>query len=205
MNLKKILYIIFPLILCFSLSIFAAQPIEKTSQEPLEKLKKVFDKGFEIIIIASSSLDNNESVRDRLWGIINELFDFNRISMLAAGPNWKSFTEDEKKEFIEVFTEFLGNTYLDKIQEAYANDKIEYFKQDIINEKKAVVSTLVLKKNTTIPVDYAMINVNKAWKVYDVKVEGVSLVQNYRNQFANILLNEPPKKLIQRIKKKNIK
>ncbi len=203
MNLKKILYILFPLILCFSMPVFATQPIEKISAEPLEKLKQVFDKGIEIIASDSNStLDNNEVVRDRLWEIINDLFDFNRISMLAVGPNWKKFTEKEKKDFTGVFTEFLGNTYLDKIQEAYHKDKIKYLKQNIINEKKAAVSTLILRKNTQVPVDYSMIKINGTWKVYDVKIEGVSLVQNYRNQFANILLNESPEKLIERIKKK---
>ncbi len=64
------------------------------------------------------------------------------------------------------------------------------------------MSFLILRKNTQVPVDYSMIKINGTWKVYDVKIEGVSLVQNYRNQFANILLNESPEKLIERIKKK---
>ncbi|MBW1615164.1 MAG: ABC transporter substrate-binding protein [Deltaproteobacteria bacterium] len=206
MNLKKILYIIVPLIVCFSLPVFATQSIEKTSVEPMEKLSGTFAKGIEIITDDSNaSADNNGTARQHLWNIINEIFDFNRISMLAVGPGWKKFNTKEKENFIESFTKFLGNTYLDKIEEAYDNDKIQYLKQNIINKKKATVSTLVLRQNTQIRVDYSMININGNWKVYDVKVEGVSLVQNYRNQFANLLLNESPAKLIERIKKKNIK
>ena len=104
-----------------------------------------------------------------------------------------------------MFSTFLGNTYIDKIQGEYHNEKIVYQDQEIREEKYAEVKTQLIRETVETPVNYRMIKgKDGSWKVYDIIVEGVSLVKNYRTQFANILQKETPAQLIQRLKDKLI-
>lgn len=142
--------------------------------------------------------------RDRIWKIVRQAFDFVEIAKRALAYNWRIFTPAQRQEFTELFTDLLGNTYLDKLQSQYHNEKIVFVKQDQFSLDRAVVHTQILRESVATPVDYSMMLENGQWRVYDVNVEGVSLVQNYRTQFSSILLNETPAQLIERLKKKTV-
>ena len=102
-----------------------------------------------------------------------------------------------------MFAQFLGNTYIDKIQGEYHNERIVYLGQDFYSDVYAEVKTHIVRETLEIPVDYRMFkNKDGIWKVYDIIVEGVSLVKNYRTQFASILRTKKPAQLIEQLNEK---
>ena len=141
--------------------------------------------------------------RDKIWAVVGDSFDFTEVSRRALARNWKSFSADEKKAFAAVFSKMLGNIYVERIQTDFTDQKIE-FADEIVHESKplAIVKTFVIDDQNRIPVDYSLKKKGENWRVYDVKVEGVSLVKNYRTQFNDILRKEKPAQLIDRLKAK---
>ena len=121
------------------------------------------------------------------------------------GRYWRTFSTEEKKAFISAFSELLSRNYIQKIQGEFKNDTVVYLGEQNIADQKTAVKTKIIRDNADIPVDYSMRVINGSWKVYDVIIEGVSLVKNYRTQFSKLLLNESPRQLIQRIEDKNEK
>lgn len=172
--------------------------------QPLDTLQKPID---EVVGILKDpryqDAAQKESQREKLWEIIRNVFNFSEISIRTLAINWKKFPPEQQKEFTDVFSEFLGNIYLKKIQGEFNNEKVVYLSQEILTDSKATVKTKILRENNIeIPVEYSMLLQNGVWKIYDVRIEGVSLVINYRTQFKEILLKESPAQLISRIKKK---
>ena len=131
------------------------------------------------------------------------MFDFVEIAKRAVARNWSDFNEAEKASFTDVFSQFLGNTYIDKIQGEYHNEQIVYLGQDFYSDTYVEVKTQIVRETLTIPVNYRMLKDRDGqWKVYDIIVEGVSLVKNYRTQFASILSKDKPAQLIQQLNDK---
>ncbi|MBI5552331.1 MAG: ABC transporter substrate-binding protein [Desulfobacterales bacterium] len=143
-----------------------------------------------------------EAQRDKIWEISKNMFDFTEISRRTVGPKWDSFSDPEKSRFTDVFMQFLGNTYIDKMQGEYHNEQVVYL-QEIVKEPQALVRTQLKRENIALPIDYRMKHVEDKWKIYDILVEnGVSIVQNYRVQFQSILQKESPAQLIARLEEK---
>lgn len=141
--------------------------------------------------------------RRLIWEVIFKVFDFQEVSRRALARDWGNLTPDQQQEFTQVFSDVLGNVYLDRIQGAYQDETIAYL-AEVIHESKplAVVKTHVVRKSGNIPVDYSLHKTADGWRVYDVKVEGVSLIKNYRTQFQEILSKGSPAQLIDRLKEK---
>ncbi|MBI5063439.1 MAG: ABC transporter substrate-binding protein [Desulfatitalea sp.] len=140
--------------------------------------------------------------REKIWEISQIMFDFTEISRRTVGPKWDSFSDQEKSHFTDVFAQFLGNTYIDKMQGEYHNEQVVYL-QEIVKEPQALVRTQLKRENLTLPIDYRMKQAQGSWKIYDILVEnGVSIVQNYRVQFQTILQKESPVQLIARLEEK---
>lgn len=199
MGLKKqIQIIIFAVcVLLLSGTAMAAAP------EPLDAIKGPIDT---VIAILNDPIYKDESLkteqREKIWQSISAIFDFDEISMRAVARNWKKFNPEERKQFSAVFSKFLGNTYVDKIQGEFHNEEIVYVGQEIIKEGRAMAKTLIKRETLEIPVDYRLKLMNGQWRVYDVAVEGISLVKNYRTQFKQLLKKESPAQLIKRLEKK---
>jgi phospholipid transport system substrate-binding protein len=140
--------------------------------------------------------------REKIWEISKSMFDFTEISRRTVGPKWDSFSDQEKSTFTDVFAQFLGNTYIDKVQGEYHNEQV-IFLQEIVKEPQALVRTQLKRESVVLPIDYRMKQTQGSWKVYDILVEnGVSIVQNYRVQFQSILQKESPAQLIARLEVK---
>ncbi len=142
---------------------------------------------------------------DKMWDILRRAFDFRLISAQALGGNWKRFSPAEKSEFADVFSTLLGNTYIRKIQGEYKDEQVLFVGEEMLSEKKAVVKTVIKRQTQEIPVDYKMRLKAGEWKVYDLEVEGIGLVLNYRRQFNTFLSKESgtPESLIEKLKVKN--
>ena len=127
-----------------------------------------------------------EERRDILRREIKPVFDFEEMSKRSLGPNWRARTPKEREVFVGLFTELLENAYLGKI-DSYRGETINYVKETI-NPPYAVVGTVIVtSRGQEIPVDYRMLREGDGWRIYDVVIEGISLVNNYRSQFNAIL------------------
>ncbi len=171
--------------------------------QPLDTLKEPVDQIIQILNDPQYKDPSKRDVQhDNIWKIVRTIFDFKAISRLTVGRYWKKFVPSEKEAFTDVFSQFLGNTYISKIQGEYQNEKIVFLGQKMISESKALVKTKIIRAGVETPINYRMYRRKDNWKIYDVKIEGVSLVKNYRNQFRKILLKELPTQLIERVQEK---
>lgn len=173
------------------------------STQPLEALQAPIDQVISTLSDIQYQDDGKLDLqRQKLWEIIREVFDFSAVSRRTLARNWKKFNQQEKKEFTDIFARFLGNIYLDRIQGEHKNEKVVYLGQDLLTESKALVKTKILNARAEIPVDYRMQMREGTWRIYDVNIEGISLVKNYRSQFKKILMKDSPARLIERLKEK---
>jgi len=168
--------------------------------EPLDRLKTGVDKVVDILSDpalkgAAKKVERQQKMR----AVSDSFFDWRELSRRAAAEHWAKFTPKQQDDFVVAFSELLQKTYIRKLDK-YNNEKVSYLKEQI-EGNQAFVNTLVAMKDKSIPINYVMIKRDQ-WLVYDVFVEGVSLVKNYRTQFAKILVKESPEALIQRIKDK---
>jgi phospholipid transport system substrate-binding protein len=173
--------------------------------QPMDTLKVPVDKVIEIL--SQSRPDNPEQKKiqqQKMWDVVSPFFDYSFIAKSVLGRfHWeKTFTPSQREDFTDVFSRFLGNNYIKKIQEGYENQKVVFLNEEILNPTKAVVKTAIPRKNDQIPVDYQMRLNNGQWKIYDVQVEGVSLLENYRSQIRSTLLNQTAAQLIEQLKSK---
>jgi len=149
----------------------------------------------------------SEQRRKLLEKVVGERFDYQEMSLrtlsISEGAPWKNLSEKEKEEFVALFQTLLVNLYADKV-EAYTGEGVKY-----INERTekdyAEVRTKVLTGKTEIPLDYRLLNKGSVWRVYDVVVDGTSLVRNYKDQFKSILRTSTFADLLDQLRKKSDK
>jgi len=141
--------------------------------------------------------------RQRLEQVVGDRFDYQEMSRRALGAPWNTLSDKDKQEFVALFKTLLTNSYSDKV-ETYSGEGVQY-----INERTekdyAEVRTKVLTGKTEIPLDYRLLNKGGEWWVYDVVVDGVSLVSNYRGQFSKILHSSTYADLVDQLRKKSDK
>lgn len=187
----------------FSVLLIMGMSAMAHSTEPLDALRGPVEQVLSILKDSRDQNGDSKSVkRGKIRDITHKIFDYTEMSKRALARNWRNFTPRERKEFRDVFAELLENTYIDKIQGEYQDEKVIYLSQELVTAEKALVKTKILRENIDIPVNYSMRMRNETWRIYDVNIEGVSLVKNYRTQFNKILLKESPAQLIERLKKK---
>lgn len=138
---------------------------------------------------------------EKLRVIYKDMFDEMEFSRRTLTRNWNKFTPEQRREFVDLFEQVLEKTYLDRILE-YSNEKIVFYKESMIADDKAEIQSKVITSSKEVPIYYRMILKNGKWKVYDVVVENVSLVQNYRTQFNEILAGGTPEQLLETLRKK---
>jgi len=138
---------------------------------------------------------------EKLRVIYKDMFDEIEFSRRTLTRNWNKFTPEQRREFVDLFEQVLEKTYLDRILE-YSNEKIVFYKETMIAEDKAEIQSKVITSSKEVPIYYRVILKSGKWKVYDVVVENVSLVQNYRTQFNEILAGSTPEQLLETLRKK---
>ena len=142
-----------------------------------------------------------EAKQEKIEAIADEMFDYVALSRLTLGRNWKKFNSDQKKEFIQLYRSILEKAYMDRIL-SYTDEEVTFGKETMLSEKKAEVQTHIITKSVEIPIFYRVYLKDGKWKVYDVIIEGISLVKNYRTQFRDILANNPPEEVLKILRKK---
>ena len=139
--------------------------------------------------------------REKIHSVSEEMFDFVELSKRSLGQNWNKFSPGEQKEFIKLYRLLLEETYADRIM-SYGEEKLVFGKELPLSERTVEVQTTVVTKTSEVSINYRVIDENGQWKVYDVVVEGVSLITNYRSQFRDILANKTPQALLDILRKK---
>lgn len=145
----------------------------------------------------------SEERRKQLEKTVGARFDYQEMSRRALGAPWNTLTDQQKQEFVSLFQTLLTNSYADKI-ETYSGEGVQYLNERT-EKDYAEVRTKVLSGKTEIPLDYRLINKSDDWRVYDVVVDGVSLVNNYRGQFTKILRASSYADLVDQLRKKSDK
>jgi phospholipid transport system substrate-binding protein len=169
---------------------------------PTEKVRQTSDKILSVVTNpALKEASRAEERRKLIRKAVDERFDWEELARRSLGTHWAARSPEEKKEFIELFGKLLEKTYLDKV-EGYAGEKVLYQGESQDGEYGVVDVKIVTTKNTEIPVRYSLRQKRDDWLVYDITIEGVSLVNNYRVQFSNILARSPFSELVKRLKEK---
>jgi phospholipid transport system substrate-binding protein len=139
--------------------------------------------------------------RQKLKEVLYQRFDFTEMARRSLGVEWRRRTPEEQKEFVRLFTDLLERAYLDKI-ESYSGEKFYYLKEREDGNYAEVDTKIIDKTGQGYSLDYRLYKVNGDWKVYDVIIEDVSLVGNYRSQFGRVLAKSSFDELLKTMKEK---
>lgn len=191
-------------VLILALCVFAFAPVASadpgTARAAAERSANV------IMGLLNDPAFHNPATRDAQRKKIEEeilsLFDFEEFSTRAVGPQWRQFTPDQKVRFQKAFTDLLRNSYISTL-DSYNGEKIEFTGElNSDNNTRVEIQMNFLAKDKVYPVAFRLLVKNGKWVVYDVIIEGISMIKNYRDQFRDILTKGDPEELINRIRAK---
>jgi len=186
----------------FIILILFIVPVIAFAGIPLDTVKTNVNSVLEVMRDPKLKGENGQKLKEqRIVVVAEKLFDFIELSKRTLGLNWNKLTPDQRKEFVELYKTILKDSYVDKIT-AYTDEKVNFTKEVPLSETTIEIQSFVVTKNTTVPIFYRVIRKGGEWKVYDVVIEGVSLISNYRSQFREILGNNPPESLLETLRKK---
>ena len=186
--------LILSVVLMIPLQGFAATPMATVETGVNKVLATLTDPAFK-------SKSKDAQVAD-LTQVISTIFDFQELSKRTLGRGWRNMNDAQRKEFVELFRDLLQGVYADRLL-AYSNQKIIFDKENMLRKDQAEVqSYLQTADGKKIPLFYRLTDKSGSWKVYDVIIEGVSMVNNYRSQFREILAKDSPEKLLEILRSK---
>lgn len=136
----------------------------------------------------------------RLKKIADARFDYGEMAKRSLGGQWDKIDESERHEFVDLFTEFLTATYVEKMH-SYSDEEV-IFLNERLEGNYAEVKSIMVGKKTEIPMDYRLMMKGDDWKAYDIVIDGISLVQNYRGQFTAIFRSSSHEQLVQVLREK---
>jgi phospholipid transport system substrate-binding protein len=177
-----------------------AQPAAAVT--PTETLKNYSD--VVLKILDDPALKNPDRKQDRraaVRKVAEEVFDLSETAKRALGPHWNQRTPAEREEFIQLFAELLEGTYIARIDE-YGGERVRYTSEKIDGDNAVVQARITTKRGSEAPVEARMIRRNDKWYIYDVLIENVSLIANYRAQFDKIIRTSSYGELVKRLKER---
>lgn len=195
---KQMKRILVGLVIMLVLSAGTAAP----AGEPLDQLRQTIDTLLQTL--TNPELKGNAHAKERrqkLREIIYPRFDFSEMAKRALGSHWQKRTPEEQQEFTRLFTALLEEAYLDTI-ESYKGEKIQYLNERQDRAFAQVDTKIIDQKGQEYSVNYRLHKAGGEWKVYDVVVENISLVNNYRSQFNRILGRSSYEQLIAAMREK---
>lgn len=187
-------------LLALGLAVVTAVPA--AAGVPTDQLRGAVDRVLKTL--DDPSFKGADKVADRrvaVRKIANEIFDFGEIAKRSMARHWQPLSEAQRTEFVGLFADLLERSYISKI-ETYGGEKIQYTAEKIDGDYATVSTRIVTKNGTEVPVDYRMTKRGDRWLVYDVSIEGVSLVSSYRTQFNKIIQTSSYNELVSKLKNK---
>ena len=166
--------------------------------QPTEVVRSVIERALDVLKNPGYSKSQKHQ---KVKNIVDPHFDYQEMAKLSLGATWRSLNGGQQAEFVRLFSELLESSYADKIDKYAQRVKIDYT-GEVPEGNRAEVRTVVVRPNDRFPLDYRLIQEGGTWKVYDVVIEGVSLVNNYRSQFSRIIRQSSYADLVKRLKTK---
>ncbi|HUL29173.1 MAG TPA: ABC transporter substrate-binding protein [Thermodesulfobacteriota bacterium] len=184
----------------FLLALAVAAPVLAT--DPMEEMKQTTEKILSIVTNTGLKSPSKASERGRLIRqAVDERFDWEEMARRALATHWAKRTAEEKKEFVGLFADLLDHTYMKKVED-YNGEKVSYEGETKEGDYAAVKVKIVTQKDKDIPVEYRLKKKENGWLIYDVSIEGVSLINNYRTQFNSIVQQSSYENLVKRLREK---
>jgi phospholipid transport system substrate-binding protein len=169
---------------------------------PTEQLKTATDRVLKVLQDAELKQPaKREERRKQIRAIADQIFDWQETGKRALARHWQGRSPSEREEFSALFSDLIERSYISKIEQ-YSGERVEYVGETIDDDQATVRTKLITKSNTEIPIDYRMQKEGDRWRAYDVVIEGVSLVSNYRTQFNRIIQQSGYSELVNRMKTK---
>ena len=178
----------------FSLPVYAGPPLDAVQANVNKVLEVLRDPKLK----AASA---KEIEKEKLRLIYERMFDDVELSKRTLARNWNNLNVAQRQEFVILFRQVLERAYIDKIL-AYTDEKIVFGRETMVSGTQAEIQTKIVTSSKEIPISYRVLQKDGAWKVYDVVIENVSLVLNYRTQFNDILAKNTPEQLLEILRKK---
>jgi phospholipid transport system substrate-binding protein len=171
---------------------------------PTEQVRQTADRVLSVLQDSRlKSADKQKERRDQIRQIVASRFDFAEMAKRSLGSNWQKVNNDEQRQFVELFTELLEKSYADQI-ESYDGEKIVYGRENVSQDQADVDTKILTKKGEQISVNYKLRSAGNDWKVYDVVIENISLVNNFRSQFNRVLANASFAELLKKLQSKSV-
>ena len=184
--------------------LFFISPVSLFAGAAQDQLKQTVEKIQSVLSDPSLKGEAKATARrEKLKEAISERFDFEEMARRSLGAQWQKRTPEEQKEFAQLFRDLLEGAYLGKLEE-YSGEKVRYVNERQEKDLAEVNTKVVNNKGEEFVLDYRLRNVNGDWKVIDVVVENISLVNNYRSQFNRILTKSSFQDLVQAMKQKKL-
>jgi phospholipid transport system substrate-binding protein len=162
--------------------------------EPTEALKTRIDR---VLQILEKPGDQHAELRK----VADEIFDLEGMSRRALGPHWNARTPEEQREFVTLFTDLLERSYLGRV-ESGRGGKVLYTGESVTGDEATVRTRIVTAQRSEVPIDYRMHRRDGRWRIYDVNIEGISLINNYRSQFNSVIQSSSYAALVERLRAK---
>jgi phospholipid transport system substrate-binding protein len=187
----------------FGVAIFLfVQPVSVAAGAAGDQVRQTVDKLLAILNDPQFKQEGRKKERrEELKKVIGQRFDFTEMARRSLGPEWRRHTPGEQKEFVKLFTDLLERAYLEQI-ESYNDQKVRYVYERQDSSYAEVDTKIIDSKGQELSVNYRLHNVNGDWKIYDVVIENISLVNNYRAQFARVLASSSYQELVRKLKEK---
>ena len=177
-------------------------PVAGLAGVALDNVQSHVDRVLDVLRDPSLKAESaKKAKKEKIRAIADEMFDFTELSKRTLAQNWSKFDSGQQKEFIKLYKSLLSDSYADKIL-AYTNEKIVFSKEVPLTDKTVEVRSTVTGKTAETQINYRVLLKADGWRVYDVVIEGVSLINNYRSQFRDILLNKPPESVLETLRGK---
>lgn len=177
-------------------------PLQARAGVPLDTVRSHIDHVLEVLRDPNLKVESAKvTQKKKIESIASDMFDFAELSKLTLGNNWKKLNDKQQGEFIELYRAILENSYMVRIL-AYTNERVVFDKEIMITDNKAEIQSMIITGSAEIPIYYRMLRNNGKWKVYDVIIEGVSLIKNYRIQFKEILFKNSVEELLKILREK---
>ncbi len=188
---------------CLCLSLFLlilGMAVPGMAAAPAEQIKQTTDKI--LSVVADPALRGPAKAQEKrrlIRKAVDERFDWKEMARRSLAQHWTPRSPAEREEFVRLYADLLDTTYMSKI-ENYSGERVTYEGERIEGEYAAVKVRIVTRQNKDIPVEYRLRREGDKWLVYDISIEGVSLVNNYRTQFNSIILQSSYENLIKKLR-----
>jgi phospholipid transport system substrate-binding protein len=190
------------ILLILALFVVTTIPIHALAGAPLDTVKSNVNGLLDVLRDPKLQGEAGKKVKAaKIETAADKLFDYVELSKRTLGLNWNKFSMDQRKEFVDLYRTILKDAYVDKIT-SYTNEQVNFTKEVLLSETTVEVQSVIVSKSGQTPIYYRVMKKGADWKVYDVVIEGVSLISNYSTQFREILANNPPGKVIETLRTK---